>query len=272
MGSRSSVSLQGTTTTTTPRNGLLTNDNLRRKEMKSHSNINTAAVPAKELYRTVTRRELFTKYKLEWRRNIMKNMIEPKEDMSTILFCDVNNRSREFIFVGGGWHNGVLNTSQVYNWDRNEWIKLSNLNVKQNAAGIRYWENEERIVLVGGFNKESYYYAEYFDFKQQKWYDLPKTQYKHRYKPAVWIKNKGDFNNPGSLSSSISNLLPSNMKESNQIVCVAGSGVLKSEAGMCEWLDLREGKWNSLKKGMASYFSLGMQINQNNWRSWRLVV
>eukprot|EP00483_Globobulimina_turgida_P001374 UN01376 len=183
---------------------------------------------------------------LEWKN--LATILRAREDTAMCLFNDRNILGREYVIICGGWSNGCLRTSELYNFEANKWINLAPMHVKHNAAGICEWTANNSVVIVGGFNTEAHFSAEYFELVKQKWIKLPNTNYKHRYKPAVWIKN---VSNP-------------------QIICCAGSGVLKNEVGTVEYLDTRDNKWSTVKKPLSSLLGLGANINANNWRMWRI--
>ena len=193
---------------------------------------------------------------LEWKS--LSPILRAREDTAMCLFSDKNIEWKEYLIICGGWSNGCLRTTELYNFEANKWIQVSPMKVKHNAAGICEWKHNNSIVVVGGFNTEAHYATEYFEMVKQKWIKLPNTNYKHRYKPAVWIKeglndavNMHNYYNP-------------------QVICCAGSGVLKNEVGTVEYLDTRDNKWSTVKKPLASLLGLGANINANNWRMWRI--
>merc|ERR1712154_442050 len=153
---------------------------------------------------------------LEWKS--LSPILRAREDTAMCLFSDKNIEWKEYIIICGGWSNGCLRTTELYNFEANKWIQVAPMKVKHNAAGICEWKHNNSIVVVGGFNTEAHYATEYFEMVKQKWIKLPNTNYKHRYKPAVWIKN-GQQND----------LLMGNNGYNPQVICCAGSGVLKNE-------------------------------------------
>ena len=82
--------------------GLVRNDALKSAELKQTSmrKVLAGTPPDANIYRKESRKELLNKFRLEWIRNnkIIQNLVEPKEDMSTILFSDRNNRNRFVLF------------------------------------------------------------------------------------------------------------------------------------------------------------------------------
>jgi len=191
---------------------------------------------------------------LEWKS--LAPVLRAREDTAMCLFNDRNISWKEYIMICGGWSNGCLRTCELYNFEANKWIQMPPMHCKHNAAGITEWKHKNSVIIVGGFNTEAHYSSEYFDLIKQKWIKLPNTNFKHRYKPAVWLKDTSFnmFNNDYN----------------PQIICCAGSGVLKNEVGTVEYLDTRDNKWTTLKKPLSSLLGLGANINANNWRMWRI--
>ena len=162
--------------------------------------------------------------------------------------------------ICGGWSNGCLRTCELYNFEANKWIQLPPMKVKHNAAGISEWKGNNSVIVVGGFNNEAHLSSEYFELVKQKWVKLPNTNYKHRYKPAVWVKGEEMLDIGGGSGSGYN----------PQVICCAGSGVLKNEVGTVEYLDTRDNKWSTVKRPLSKLLGLGANINANNWRMWRI--
>ena len=152
-----------------------------------------------------------------------------------------DNGEKERLFVIGGWNEDDLSCGEVYDFRRDQWNEISNLNHARYEAGICYDQQREYIFIGGGYSwncNKIIQNCEYYDINKNKWYqDLPKTKLEHREIPMIWIENN--------------NLL--------SITSIVGDGI--------EYIDLRcdNKEWTVVyEKGMLMQQLFGEFISNND--------
>ena len=125
-------------------------------------------------------------HKLKWK--MLSNMKYARYNASSILF---ENEGQDNIMVMGGWNGeDALLSCELFNIRNNKWTTIKNMNVKRNGHGSTYWyENEGSIIVVGGYNDQSHFSVEQYDFHKNEWKQLPNTNNTHRHYPCVSIQH-----------------------------------------------------------------------------------
>jgi len=90
------------------------------------------------------------------------------------------------LFVFGGWKN---KTSEMYSFENNNWINLTEMKNQRRLNGIKYFEMNKKIILIGGYNNEVCKSFEMFDIVKNEFIEYPQTFEEHRWRPGISIEN-----------------------------------------------------------------------------------
>eukprot|EP01084_Bolivina_argentea_P003571 6717_1 len=149
-------------------------------------------------------------YQQRWK--LLRRMNTGRAHANSTFFRDKNGNEK--LFVCGGDLNGSV---EVYSFENNKWINVSNTNVSRECAGIYYHKSENLIFLGGGHGAQNK--IECYDMYKNEWNIFPNTNCNHDFYPNLFI------------DSFHCNILY----------------IISPKSNLCEYIDMREGKtWNIL--------------------------
>ena len=158
--------------------------------------------------------------------------------------CSLTSIANKLFAVGGREDDyQYLNSSEMcdLNDDKNKnqnevnqfisssskWINLTNINHKKQSIGIKYFQNKNEIILIGGFNhhnlEESARSFSMFEMMKNKFIEYSKTSQKHSWRPGIVIEN-------------------------NNLIYIIGNNGYNNNSedypfGVIECFDIRDKKW-----------------------------
>eukprot|EP01084_Bolivina_argentea_P078923 143231_1 len=173
--------------------------------------------------------------KFEWNDNGIKSMNEKRINHKAVF---LENHSK--IFTCGG--NTATYTGEIYDFKKNKWKKIKNMNMHHSCFGIYYDKNRNYVYSLASYSGHKK--CEKYDFHKNEWYYLPNVNYKHRWHPVV------------------------KMMDNNNVLMITGDFYKynkdQKDWGHSEYLDLRDNtfkKWKIINKDISK----ALQFKDNDY-------
>ena len=136
------------------------------------------------------------------------------------------------LFVCGGRGVAAFDSAECLRLDGDgaKWQSIASMNYSRSfASNLLNWRAYESMIVMGGYGSIfSDFYAEQYDLNKNKWFELPKCHYSHKYHPVIKLTaNESDGH--------------------QQLLVVVGDKRTKGNLGKIEILDIRMKKWMKCK-------------------------
>ena len=99
---------------------------------------------------------------------------------------------------------------------------MTNTKHKKSSIGVKYFENRNEIILIGGFNRRASYVSQscsMYDVFKNQFIEYPQTLQQHSFRPGIIIENN------------------------NLIHVIGNEGSVNNTWGVIECYDIRDSRW-----------------------------